>query len=224
MSAVRKNNVRFPRTSVKRGIPKQQKLVTLQQVKSLISHNIEPRFYDVSQFAQNTSSTGNQYGLSQIPQGVADGTRGGDEINLLSLEVRFECYLQGTGGTNDFTNCVRILIYQWLPMSTAAIPVPANVVQLTPGATGQSSIMTMYNWDARSQYKILADKTFNLSGNGPSDAFWVFKHKFNNTVAAWQAASTTIQQNGIFAWVVSDSLVATHPLTNLQTRVIFTDA
>lgn len=109
-------------------------------------------------------------------------------------------------------------------MSTAAIPVPANVVQLTPGGTGQNGVMTMYNWDARTQYKILADKTFSLSGNGPSDAFWVFKHKFNNTVACWQAGSTTIQQNGIFAWIVTDSLVATHPLTNLQSRVVFTDA
>jgi len=157
-----------------RALPKQQRLATIQQVKSLISHNIEPRFFDLSNFAQNTSSTGTQLGLSQIPQGVADGTRGGDEVNLKSLEVRFECYLQGTGGTNDFTNCVRLIIYQWLPMSTAAIPVPANVVQLTPGGTGQNGVMTMYNWDARTQYKILADKTFSLSGNGPSDAFLGF--------------------------------------------------
>jgi hypothetical protein len=211
-------------TKTKKGVPRAQRPVTLQQVRSLISVAQEPKFFDSKVYATATTSSGQQYAISAIPQGSTDSTRDGDQVNLLALRVYFATYLQGTGGTNDFTDTVRIIVFRWHPMSTAAAPVPANV--LIDTSVAESLVMSDYTWDNRKDYTIVHDHRFDLSGNGPAQMSMTFEKKWKapGIPAHFSAGSTTLQSNGLFVIVSSDSLVATHPLFNLYTRVIYSDA
>jgi hypothetical protein len=198
--------------------------VTLGQVRSMLRVAQEFKFFDAKEYQQAASSTPTQLAISAVPQGSTDSTRDGDQINLQSLWIKFETYLQGTGGTNDFTDQVRLMVYRYHPMSTAAAPVPATVLQDL--SVAQSATMTPTTWDNRKDYTVLIDETFNLSGNGPSDIGRVFKlvWKTPGIPAHFSAGSTTLQTNGLFAMIMSDSLVATHPAFNFYSRLVYSDA
>jgi len=198
--------------------------VTLEQVRAIVRVAQEFKFFDSKEFAQSATTTPTQLAISAVPQGSTDSTRDGDQINLQSLWLKFETYLQGTGGTNDFTDQVRLVVYRYHPMSSATHPVPADVLQDL--SVAQSATMTPYTWDNRKDYTVLIDETWNLSGNGPSDFGKTFhlKWKTPGIPAHFSAGSTTLQTNGIFALIMSDSLVATHPQFNLWSRVVYSDA
>lgn len=193
-------------------------------MRSLIAVAQEPKFFDSKEYQQAATSTPTQLAISAVPQGDTDSTRDGDQINLLSLEIKFETYLQGTGGTNDFTDQVRLMVYRWHPMSTSSQPVPASVLQDL--SVTQSATMTLCTWDNRKDYTVILDKTFNLSGNGPSDIGFrtKFTWKTPGIPAHFSAGSTTLQSQGLFALIMSDSLVATHPLFNFYSRLVYSDA
>jgi len=198
--------------------------VTLQQVRSLLSVAQEYKFFDAKEYAQSATTTPTQLAISAVPQGSTDSTRDGDQINLQSLWIKFETYLQGTGGTNDFTDQVRLIVYRWIPMSTGSAPVPASVLQDL--SVAQSATMTAFTWDNRRDYVVLLDETFNLSGNGPSDLGFskTFKWKAPGIPAQFSNGSTTLQKNGLFVLIMSDSLVATHPQFNFYSRVVYAAA
>jgi hypothetical protein len=208
----------------KKGMNRSQQPVTMQQVRSLIAVAQEFKFFDSKVYATATTSSGQQYAVSAIPQGDTDSNRDGDQVNLQRLEIYFATFLQGTGGTNDFTDTVRLIVYRWHPMSTAAAPVPANVLQDT--SVAESIAMSNYSWDNRKDYTILFDKHFDLSGNGPSQLSCTLKKTWKppGLPAHFSAGSTSLQSNGIFVIVASDSLVATHPLFNLYVRTVYSDA
>jgi hypothetical protein len=203
-------------------VPKSFKPVSKQAVKQMIMGNLEQKFFDTKTYLQSATSTPAQDALSAVPQGDTDNARDGDAINLIKLWYKFECYIQGIGGTNDFSNQVRLIFYQWHPMSTGAAPVPANV--LLDLSVAQSATMSAYQWDNRKDYKILYDRTFNLSGNGPSDMGTMGTINLKNVQSRFSNGSSTLATNQIYSMVMSDSLVATHPQFNLYTRVIYTDA
>jgi hypothetical protein len=198
--------------------------VTLGQVQQMLRTAQEFKFFDSKEYAQSATTTPTQLAISAVPQGSTDSTRDGDQINLQSLWIKFETYLQGTGGTNDFTDQVRLMIYRYHPMSGAAYPVPATVLQDL--SVAQSATMSPNTWDNRKDYTVILDETFNLSGNGPSDIGFsrTFKWKTPGIPAHFSAGSTTLQSNGIFAMIMSDSLVATHPQFNFYSRLVYSDA
>jgi hypothetical protein len=184
----------------------------------------EFKFFDSKEYVANATTTPTQLAISAVPQGSTDSTRDGDQINLQSLWIKFEVYLQGTGGTNDFTDQVRLMVYRYHPMSSASAPVPATVLQDL--SVAQSATMTPNTWDNRKDYTVLIDETFNLSGNGPSDLGKTFhiKWKTPGIPAHFSAGSTTLQTNGLFAMFMSDSLIATHPQVNFYSRLVYSDA
>lgn len=196
----------------------------LQQVRNLMAIAQEPKFFDTKVYATAVSMTGVQYALSAIPQGSTDSTRDGDQINLKRLRIKMEIYQQGSGGTNDFTNQVRILVVRWIPMSTGAAPVLANVLQDSASAA-QSATMSDYNWDLRRQYVIEYDETVNLSNAGNADQSLFFEKIWRTPglPANFSAGSTTLQSNGLFIFIISDSLLATHPVINLYARLEYAD-
>jgi len=196
----------------------------LKQVRQLMTAGKEMKYFDSKEFAQNATTTPLQLAISAVPQGDTDSQRDGDQINLRRLWIKFETYLQGIGGTNDYTDQVRLTVYRWHPMSASTHPVPADVLQDL--SVAQSATMTPFTWDNRKDYTIILDKTFNLSGYGPSDFGYTttFNWKEPGIPAHFSAGSTTLQTNGIFAIISSDSLVATHPQFNLWTRVEYTDS
>jgi hypothetical protein len=213
-------SARKPKTSAGPPLSK----TALGQVRSLLSRAQEHKFFDSKEYAQSATTTPTQLAISAVPQGDTDSTRDGDQINLKSLWVKFETYLQGAGGTNDFTDQIRLMIYRYHPMSSGSVPVPATVLQDL--SVAQSATMTPTTWDNRKDFTVVLDKTFNLSGNGPSDLGYTAKFvwKEPGIPAHFSAGSTTLQTNGLFALIMSDSLVATHPQFNLYTRVEYTDS
>jgi len=199
------------------------KPVTKQQVQAMIASKQTLKFYDNHTYVGSATSGGINIALSTIPQGNTDSTRSGDSVSLETLEVRGELYLQGAGGTNDFTDQIRVIIYMWHPVSSGAAPVIASILQDV--SVAQSLVMSAYSWDSKPQFSVLYDKNFSLSGNGPSDVFFDFRKSFGSGhLATWAGGSTTLQSEGIFMIIASNSLVATHPIYNFYSRVTYLDS
>lgn len=195
---------------------------TIADVKRIVMSHLEPKFVDNKIYTTTATSAGVQYSLSSVPQGDTDSSRSGDQINIQSLEVIFDPYLQGVGGTNDFTDTVRLILYRWHPMSTATQPTQADILQ--DQSVAQSNEMSLYKWDNRKDYTIIDDLRFPLSANGPSIMAFRKKYNLNNVAAHFTAGSATLCTNQIYAFVASDSLLATHPLFDLYSRVVYLDA
>jgi len=222
--SVPRNTAAFSRNNPK-GLRKGQALspTAKQQVKQLIVSTQEVKFIDTANFALSATTTAQQFAIASIPQGDTDSTRDGDRVKLKDLEFRFDTYLQGTGGTNDFTNTVRLTFYQYRPMSSGAHPVIADIYQ-DSNALAQSPTMTPFNWDNRADFKVLYDRRFFLSGNGPAlVGEQAVKIPLKGSIQ-WTSGSNTVGQNQLFYIISSDSLVATHPVINIKTRVTYTDA
>jgi len=194
-----------------------------QQVKQLILSTQEVKFIDTALYATAATTTAQQFAIASIPQGDTDSTRDGDRVKLQHLEFRFDTYLQGTGGTNDFTNTVRLTFYQYRPMSSGSHPVIADIYQ-DSNSVAQAPTFSPVNWDNRADFKILYDNRFLLSGNGPSlVGVNVVRIPLKGSIQ-WVSGSNTVGQNQLFYIISSDSLVASHPLFNIKTRVTYTDA
>jgi len=204
---------------------KSQKLTPPQvsQVRQLISSTQEHKFIDTKLFATAATTTAQQFAIASIPQGDTDSARDGDRVKLIGLEFRFDTYLQGFGGTNDFTNTVRLTFYQYRPMSSGSHPVIADIYQ-DSNSVAQSPTSSAFNWDNRADYKILYDRRFFLSGNGPAVVGENVVRVPLKGCIQYSSGSNTLGQNQLFYIMSSDSLVATHPLINIYTRVTYTDA
>jgi hypothetical protein len=196
--------------------------VTFADVKRIVMARLEPKFKDSFVALTAATSAGIQFSLSSVPQGDTDSSRSGDQINLQSLEVNFDAYLQGTGGTNDFTDTVRMIIYRWHPMSTATQPTQADILQ--DQTIAQSNEQSLYKWDNRKDFTILDDQRFALSGNGPSLVCYRKFINLNNVASHFTAGSTTLASQQVYLFFASDSLIATHPLVDFYARVIYLDA
>jgi hypothetical protein len=193
-----------------------------REVKAVLKDEIEEKNFDVRAFASSAQSTPSIFTISSVSQGVGGNSRVGDTLKYRSLQFFFNCYIQGTGGTNDFTNLVRLTIFKWLPtVIVAGHPIVTDIYQ--DGSAAQSAVSTPFQYDSESNFKILFDKTWPLCGTGPSQIC------INRTMplkgkAQFLGATSSLASNQIFAIVSSDSILASHPLYDFTSRILFEDA
>jgi len=165
----------------------------------------------------------------QVPQGVTDSTRIGDELTMVAVRFRFEI-LNSLGALSDAFNNFRVCIFQWKPNS-----VPAAVDVFIPGPSGAPDIWSNYGHDFRSQFTILYDETFKTVGNQlaattPGTAITttgVQERKISLKFALKKvhyAAGGVTAGNLLYLALVTDSSVVPHPTITYQMKMFFRDA
>lgn len=191
-------------------------IATVGAVQRMIRSNEEVKYLDVNIPSTSVDFSGEQFALSDIPQGNTGLSRVGDECRLVKCEIDF-CIKLGTS-----PNQMRVILYQWIQMSDASHPVAADIVE------NLGSAIAPYQptqWANRRKMKILRDKRYILETAGPtviSDRF-VLRTGFRRNVI-FSIGSTTLKQNGLFLLAISDDGAVTYPTIFGTSRVYFTDS
>ena len=178
----------------------------------VVNKNVEWKYYSVYNNA-NVTTSGSIVDLSAVPQGDTDITRDGDELTASSLGYRYS-WVNG-----DDNQMCRIIFFQWFPQTT---PVVTDIPLTTTG----NGIQFMYHTDKAPMYKILYDESEVLnvkftggSENGPVHSG---KIKIPRKKIQFQAGGTT-GSNKVYALLLSDSSVASHPGARLITKLNYKD-
>jgi len=200
------------RRKAAQSLPIQSTVQLRKLIRNEIARNEEPKHFDVlNSGTAGIAGSGVLY-LSSMAQGSTDITRIGDQINLKSLQFRFDSIYA------DNTNFMRLIIFQWVGDAVTDVPTINAVLESTP------YYLSPYNWDQRRKFRILHE-TWKLDavtsprthlGKG-SVGLPIKTQQFLN-------ASTNIEAGGLFAVFCSDSAAAAHPAYDLYTRVHYTDA
>jgi hypothetical protein len=180
--------------------------------------NPQTKFVDLAQ-TQNPSSAGNVLsGFNSINQGVAVSQRTGDTIFMKSLYVNYTV----TQLNSDEISSTRVIFFQWIPSSLLGTPVAANILQ-----TG--AIDSFYNWQLSSNFRILDDRIFHLSGEAgvPTSASQcgyfgeISLARINTKVEFTPGLSTG--SNQLYCLVISDSVIAPFPFFTIRSRITYSE-
>lgn len=217
MYRVYKKNTYVPKSRSKLTGPQRR------QVKALIKAPMELKYQEgtiTDDFG--IPSTGATYQLSIIAQGDTDTERDGDQLTLSSVNIR------GRVLVGDTTNIVRIIFYQWRPITSPTIP---DI--LSPGVDATNiDIFSLYNHDKRSQFKILSDKTYVLAGFGTSASpygpasekyFTMTLNKKLIKKLQYNNGSSTVGSNQVWYLAISDSQATPNPTLSMKVRFNFYD-
>lgn len=195
------------------GLTKKQAL----SVKKIIGNRQEHKFYaDTSLCDGAISSAGTLLDYSAlITQGDGDTNRDGDKLNLNKVSIK------GTLGVADSTNRMRIIFFRWNNLGTT----PTTSYLLEGGANTASDILRPFRIDTKHFYKVVYDRTFNLSTYRPTIDFkaTIYGRRLGTKRVTYLGGGTT-GMNHLYCYLVSDSDAATHPNATMNVIQHFTDS
>jgi len=187
------------KSSAMRSLTEKQKEQVKRTAKRVINRKFETKYINSVQYIaiQFNSTTPILRAIGLPPQGTTDFQRIGDKITIKRFRFRLQLYRNqvAAGVGVQSPNAVRFIMFQWKPNS---VPVITDVLQ-------GSSIYSFYNWDNKSEYKVLLDRTAAFSQNGNAES-WIKKTLYKmNTFMAFQNGSATISTNIIYYMLLNDN-------------------
>lgn len=229
--------VNFPRRKIirrRRVVGKKLNKRQRREVKTMVLRNQELKHltHDSTGF-NDVTTTGTITGaIADIANNVGGSARVGDSI-MWAGSMKFRIQFTGSlGAGSEEYNTVRLIIFQWHPVSTPNI---ASI--LSQGPVSSFDVYSNYNFDNRQQYKILLDKTYNLINvNGLTAVATAFPdtyaRQFNFTISLKRARKMVQYSptggltgtNRIYLILLSDSSVGPHPKAAYASQVFYRDA
>lgn len=186
-----------------------------REVKKLVSHVPELKWSDLGFLGLTVSATASVSALTLIAQGQSSSQRIGDSIHVDHFQLRYHVLY---GDANQY---VRVIIFQWHPIST-----PAATDILSNGVTGSIDAATSFHQvNTKQQYSILSDKSYDLLSTGDSfahECIMNIRRGFQKTITA-NSTSGTSTTNKIYVLCISDSTVVPHPTVTLNLRTFYRD-
>lgn len=171
--------------------------------------------------------------LTNIAQGYQEQQHVGSSIRLKGVNMRFAL----TAGSSSafFTNTVRFMLLLGKYENATALNI-ANVLQTTGASTAPHSL---YVYDQRSKYKVLWDKTYQLStgyvpaiysGSGASNLNPGFKNTvyvkkyipLRGIMTKYNLNTATILNHGLY-WLVISDVAASGPSILGYARITYSD-
>lgn len=214
-----------------------KKLATQRYVKATIAKELELKYYQdsASLSGQIISTTAFIWNISPVPQSgtnvgppypSSDTTRIGDKIKLKRVVVKMniQCSQVAVAGATDD---VRIIMFQWYPNTSLAVPALSDILFNT---TASTICQSFYNHDKANQHQILYDKRFRLLGaTNTSQKDITVKPskrrlKFTKKQIEFTAGGNTAS-NHLYIMMVADKAVTTNNVTATGiSKIWFTDA
>lgn len=195
-----------------------------KEVKNIMVRNTELKYYP-SFFSTTASSTATLIAsIFDVPQGVTDQNRIGDELTLVGLQFRIQTIVA------DTNNQVRFIIFQWHPNTGTGNPVPTDI--LLAGPSGNPDIYSLYNHDKRQDYKVLHDSLYTMNGNGTANyPITTSSIQFRQYNVSLSKARKKIHYiggglnatNRLWCIYLSDSIAIPHPQIIVATKLTFRD-
>jgi len=201
-------------------------LTSLQrkQVKKLITAKEELKFFDTAAGYTQIDRTGRLTILSNVPQGVAQFNRVGDELEMKYIEVRLNAYYNSLVINTDVEHKLRVILFRWRDDTSVHYPVIGDIVET--GGASVGCTVSPYTWATKHQkdFTVLYDKTFSMS----HDQGAIIGQKFDlyNQKVVFDRGAATGAGN-MFLLEMSDDASGAHtPDVQSQwfTRLVFTDS
>jgi len=208
---------------------KEVKQIARTEAKKVLSDQTELKFHHVDigpvRVGNSTSST-NDYLITQLAQGNTDSTRNGDKIVLKKFHVA--ATLQAPDTAVD--SAMRLIIFRSKQRYNATQPVAAwnDVINGNYTTTAQS-VNAPRNMDTKASYTVLYDKVFTFRGGTDSSATKPIQlditHKMNSKIN-FEGASANYAEGHIYIMARSNNTNATaadQPLLTFLATAFYTD-
>lgn len=193
---------------------KNQRIATIGQVKRLINHDEEVKWFDTT-LTLTPSYNGQIQDLTPIAQGDGENYRDGSECILKSVEMRYKINSYDNPG-----NLFRVILFRWKPDSALVAPAWTSVCY-TNGS--YYAPLSPYNSDYRDQFTIVYDKLHSVDTVTNIQLARTLKIKLSKIKVKFSATSTE-GSNKLYLAVCSDSASTGHPPILFNCRVRYTDS
>lgn len=185
-------------------------------VKKEIRKDIETKYFDFVLSSQPIDTTHSFYALSNVPQGVLDTNRIGDQITVRGLSMAY-------GVNAAEINRMRVTIIQWKPTSVLTIPAAGFIFQnIAPIVSIQSPFINDYH----TNFTVLYDKVHTMVLDD-SNSIRQIKKKLNIKYVKRKlqyVAGGTEHSGRLYLILVSDSGAVPHPGITFYSRLRYDDA
>ncbi len=193
----------------------QKALAMARTVKSLL--NVEYKFHTVTGQAVAISDTPASTQLTALSQGDTTTTRDGSQVKFTSF--RFDYFLKA--GSSSTKSLARIMIVH----DKQTNQTQATATQVLQDSTIVDAIVSGYNIDNVSRFRILYDKVHSMSSTGDSAVIHRIIHKKLNLKVRYDANAgdvTDLTQDSIFLILVGDQ-TTNDPNITFQFRLRYLD-
>lgn len=158
--------------------------------------------------------------LAQIAQGAGLVQRVGQQITAKRLTGRY--FIKVTAGPPQLT---RVIIVQYKKQSSSSTPSLAKILENYAAGTG--SVWSPYSFTNQfnENFRLLYDKSHAVDPLTNSGVTREISIPLNFRIAYNGAATTDIEKNGIYMFMLSDSIAATptKPQISYGMRLAYTD-
>lgn len=196
--------------------------------------------YQTNQTVEFVTNATQTYNLSGIDQGVDHNERIGDQIRATSCSFKY--MIRGPTAVSlvpsDVYNLVRVVIVKIKSKYTSPTYTPFwSDIFDTDDSTPIGTILSPYKWVNRKTFRILYDRTHNVSDYASSSTdeyYWNpngnyvvtsgFNRKRLGFTISYTDLTTGVSQNGIYLLINSSSSAAPHPLMYFHWTLKYQDA
>lgn len=222
---LRPSSRRSKLTGKQNGKSANKSLVTKEQVKSMLmslKNKVQDKFLLSSVYATVTpATTGSLVNVIFPAQGVTNGERTGDSLEIDVIECRFSIY-----NSSNSEDLIRILLLQArantvLTVNAATAPT-TGILDL--GSNGVIEETSFVNFNNKNElFHVLLDKAIPTNGATSSNASHLFEWHVKPKIKKvnFQVGSTNYLDGGIFWLVLSNS--GTHTSVDLEQRLVYRD-
>lgn len=213
---------RFTRRKVvKKPKTLKSKVTTLSRMVKM--NKPEIKYVDLSNSQTVSYNTTTLDLTASIAQALTDnGGRIGDKIRLIGYQVRYSVASNSVFVASAWET-VRVLFVNGHGENTSALNM-ANVLQTTGN---NLAYLSPYQHDQRSKFTVRYDKTHTLAAGtalpGWPSTQWHKHFGKLNLLTSYNAAGTSVINNGFYCMLISDTLV-NNPSFIYYIRVWYTDA
>jgi hypothetical protein len=165
-------------------------------------------------------AAGDMKHLTGIAQGDSETTRDGQQINIKSLQVKGQMYLD----TAIQSSTVRLIIFVDKNFLGSGVPSALNLLDGTGYFGTPQAPYVMRNRKERERFKILFDKVYSLNTNGANTLPINIYRRLNMKSTFSGINATDTGKNNIFLIAISGQAMDDRPTLDLLSRVSFTDS
>lgn len=187
-----------------------------------LKDKVQDKFLNSSVYATLApSTTGSLVNVTFPAQGVTNGERTGDSLEIDVIQCRFSIY-----NTSNSEDLVRILLLQARAntvLTVNASTTPATGI-LDLGSNGVIEETSFVNFNNKNElFHVLLDKAIPTNGATSSNASHLFEWHVKPKIKKinFQVGSTNYLNGGIFWLVLSNS--GTHTEVDLEQRLVYRD-
>lgn len=188
-------------------------------LKQVEKADVETKYVGRSSASSSIDSSGNLWDISDIPQGLTDSNRVGDQVRVTDVELRYSATVAASGVPVQ----LRVILLQWNDLydATTGLPTYDDILTSTYNAT-INACNSAYNHDNRGTFRVLSDRTHSLSASNVTQAKITFRNVLRKI--KFHSGSTYYGTGKILLFMTSNDItLSDRPVVSFVTHLNYTD-